>query len=75
MTDLESFDPTPPGNRRSVFFSIAIVTAFISYTAATSAYVSSPSNLWMSVFLTALGTIALLFGVLVTYEPLPWLTE
>ena len=75
MMETNPFDPTPTGKRRSVFFTIGIATAFISYTAATSAYARSPTNDWMAIFLLALGTIALLFAVLVNKEDMPLIFE
>lgn len=67
------FESTASGKRRSVFFAIGIVTAFLSFTAATSAYVSSPGNLSIAVLLVLLGTAAILFSVAINQGGLSWL--
>ncbi|MFB6114362.1 MAG: hypothetical protein ABEJ58_09725 [Halodesulfurarchaeum sp.] len=75
MMNIDPFDSTRSGKRRSVFFALGIVTGFLSFTAATSAYVRSAGNLPIAIVLLVLGTAAILFSVTVNQGRFTWLWQ
>jgi hypothetical protein len=74
MNQTQLFESTPEGKRRSVLFSIAIMTGFITIAAGAAAYVGT-SQPAIAVVLGLIGVGAVAFAVLVYVGHLGGLVE
>jgi hypothetical protein len=74
MNQPQLFESTPEGKRRSVLFSIAIMTGFITIAAGAAAYVGTSQPL-IALALGLVGVGAVVFAVLVYVGHLGGLVE
>jgi hypothetical protein len=70
---IPTFDDTPEGQKRSVFFAIGLATGFLSIAAATAALVEPVSSPPIAAVLIILGSIAFGFSAMTALGRFDWL--
>ena len=70
-----TFEDSPEGKRRSVFFAIGIATGFLCIAAAASALWVAAANAPVAAVLIILGSMAFGFATMTALGRLDWLFE